>query len=136
MKRDLGLPLDYPGDRWTCPKTGIVIAKDIAGNLEQRKRILTLANDPDERPGILAICKLSKLAWINLFAWTHVVVEQTATGRKATTRPTRRFCPGRWRGAKRRSGGDRRARTGRRQQPCYRSQEASRTIHVTNSPNV
>jgi hypothetical protein len=88
LKRDLGLPLDYPGDRWKCPTTGIVIAKDIAGNLEQRQHVLTLAENPDERPGILAICKASKLAWINLFAWTHVVVEQTATGRKATTRPT------------------------------------------------
>lgn len=86
--RDLGLPLAYANDRWKCPTTGIVIAKDIPGNLAQRQRVLELCENPDERPAVLALCRASKLAWINLFAWTHVVVEQTATGRRATTRPT------------------------------------------------
>jgi len=78
-----GHPLTYPGDQWTCPVTGWVIAKDRSANVLQRQRLLTLADQSEVwRARWLHACAASSLVWINTCAWTYVLVEQTDTGRR------------------------------------------------------
>ncbi len=72
-----------------CPVTGFRVAKDVEANRRQRLAILeAAAEDSALQREFLVLSARSCLAWINLFAWTYVLVEQSATGRKATKADT------------------------------------------------
>lgn len=75
-------PLNYAstGHIWTCPHTGFRIAKTLATNIAQRKKVLKLAEaDTEFAAGMLAMCRKSPLLFINLFGMTvrqHAVNER------------------------------------------------------------
>jgi len=80
---ELGHPLDYPGAAWTCPTTGVVVAKGYHANIAQRKAFLIRAeNDLAYRASMQHLFARSCLLWVNLCAFTYVVVEQHSAGRR------------------------------------------------------
>lgn len=79
------LPEPFPNTPrfWTCPKTGLVVPKQIDENLAWRVKILREA-DKDEgfQRELMAASALSILFWINAFAYTFKIIEVDAEGRR------------------------------------------------------
>ena len=80
-------PLEYDGDVWPCPVTGIPVAKGRATNLSQRNLIrLTASADVKQQAMWVAACTASPILWCNLFAWTYHVREVEPDGRMRPSR--------------------------------------------------
>ena len=71
-------PLSYTDDEWTCPRTGLTVAKRLDANLDQRLKIIDICDrDKTARDHMVASCASSFLVWLNVFGWTyrqHVVL--------------------------------------------------------------
>lgn len=72
LKPTLRTPFPDTPRFWKDPKTGIMIPKHEAENIEWRLQTLRDAeNDEGYQNDLMAMCKDSLLLWVNLFSWTY-----------------------------------------------------------------
>lgn len=74
---------------WTCPVTGYVVPKTLAGNLAFRGSLLKQAEtDVRLQKELIAACRESILLWLNLFVWTESFFAVNADGSTLTRQAT------------------------------------------------
>lgn len=84
LKPTLSTPFPNTPRFWKDPKTGIMIPKREAENIEWRQQVVSDAeHDKEYQADLMAMCKDSLLLWINLFVWTfHQFDEEEDTGKR------------------------------------------------------
>jgi len=84
LKPTLSTPFPNIPRFWKDPKTGVMIPKREAENIEWRQQVIEDAeNDKGYQADLMAMCKDSLLLWINLFVWTfHQFDEEEDTGKR------------------------------------------------------
>lgn len=84
---ELPAPFPLEPETWTCPKTGLVVPKNVDANLEWRARLLREANDDRHlQSTLMAACRDSLLFWINAFVFTLRIQETDEQGRRIAAR--------------------------------------------------
>jgi hypothetical protein len=64
---------------WTCPKTGLVVPKNVDENIIWRRDLLRMAEDDEGmQRELYTACKLSPLFFINAFVWTRRIFESNS----------------------------------------------------------
>ena len=74
--------LVYPGEKWTCPITGVTVPKSPKGNAAARRHLLKNTSDPAVQRAMVARCGESLILWLNLWGWTYVTKKYGPDGRQ------------------------------------------------------